>query len=794
MDRRCRVRVWAILLIALVAADHAGAAGLKMRARSNLPEKGTVATASTESGETDAQITGEGGSGADGEDSDMESAGAAGADGEEPQEEEHLQHVFMDDDTLRMNQFDNLSDYVYRNDRVYKGKAQVIEGSSVAKGMSEHLDYEPKDEKTDLKAITHGTVNITSYVVGLVFLAIGVGMMFIARTGIYGEGQFHRTYGDDYQLTKNFRMDTEIATVVFFALLFLDITARVLTVALNYNILHSFHDNRDSSLDTAGAYALLENYFASMTLHAFVETQTENIKSISYANTRSFLKTIDKEDVERVDKAIDSTGNAAFDVPLTEDQWLHGELDTAFPDPLRVLVRFFYVDQLAATVLNSKLTKYSKKYGTSRSHEYEMSDEGGLLDIVYLFRMRSFKVQKMNEIITYNSFSTEIKDPDARVIPLFYFENGPDGSKIQTTNVVSLNYVKQELPNQMRKLDNLKVELVHLLRPIWRNVARYAHDTSIRDERIETIDASTGLINFGIIFVSLMPTVRTYLAADPLCAPVLDKDGTFINDARRHGPTKDEKAPTIYNGATWNCGSNTVDSPVAGDITCHLICKVGYTSFFSNTYCRNLGGAGTEWTHLLTVDGLPQSSTPLEYPGCCISDGTAGTLTNYQVENSDSKVKMGWSEDDGFPYGCGKAPTVQAHLCVVQDVVPVVDESYCDKACNDFGETVDTTKAKCFKSDNITYSDSVWSSGIDWSKDKTDGNFKNLNDAAVSKVTAGEQIHEFAVDSLSLPSGVSSGGDWKVLTRLVFTGSHVLPASSLAAGKWKDNEKLDIAF
>merc|ERR1712146_96172 len=122
----------------------------------------------------------------------------------------------------------------------------------------------------------------------------------------------------------------------------------------------------------------------------------------------------------------------------------------------------------------------------------------------------------------------------------------------------------------------------------------------------------------------------------------------------------------------------------------------------------------------------------------------AATLSNHEILEYGGAVIMSWGQDDGFPYGCGPKPTIQAQLCIVEDVVPVVDESYCDKACNGFADdTVDTSFAKCFKSANKTYSDSVWSSGINWSSDKTDANFITLNKAAVSHVNSGEEIIAF---------------------------------------------------
>lgn len=313
------------------------------------------------------------------------------------------------------------------------------------------------------------------------------------------------------------------------------------------------------------------------------------------------------------------------------------------------------------------------------------------MDQVYLFRINCFKLTQLR-------FSLDTFKAGDTHIPMFIFQKGE-----VLTRELSYEDVKREIRLTQNKIKVEETRLERELQSCWQNLGRFAKNTETEEYKTAIIDKAQDVLGFFLVMLGLIPAIRVYTAADPECISLVHAiDASVVQGLPRHGPVTDRPHPPLLHTQTWDCGSNGRSMLIVSDITCNLMCQTGYRAVYGNSYCRNLGGAGTEFTHLLTKDGLPQTSTPLDAPGCCIFDSTAATLTNFEVTlNKETKTwGVEWAADDGFPHACGSLPEVHAEICVVADSAsaPWADELKCNQVCVGFSDVppAPSTAAKCF--------------------------------------------------------------------------------------------------
>lgn len=327
----------------------------------------------------------------------------------------------------------------------------------------------------------------------------------------------------------------------------------------------------------------------------------------------------------------------------------------------------------------------------------------------------------------------------------------------------------------------LEFEINHKLKGCWRNLQRRIHSADSDMDFQGKIDKVNEWAEFFLVAVNLMPTIRTFNAADPHCIPLVDANFKVLQGRRRRGPMIDAPLPGIYNAATWHCGSDG-QTVVASDVSCVLQCENGYKPILGITYCRNIGGAGTEYTHLMTVEGLPGVASPLDSAQCCVANAEAQGLTQFSVATNGTFM---WTHDQGFGHVCGHNPLVHLQACRVPTSMNNLNqEAFCADVCSGrqlsqvAGVTCNTQEAV-----SLAHPDwETWRNGPQPSicggdVNCGDANFTTMNSIATNEFKAGDHIGSVPIP-VADPSVKSI-----VLYRMIFDGNAFSRARSIV-GSW----------
>lgn len=191
--------------------------------------------------------------------------------------------------------------------------------------------------------------------------------------------------------------------------------------------------------------------------------------------------------------------------------------------------------------------------------------------------------------------------------------------------------------------------------------------------------------------------------------------------------------------------------------------------------------------NLMTFDGLPITTrTMLDSTNCCIANGRAATLANFNIELTSNMYKLTWNSTDGFPHVCGSRPTIQIQVCRAQKANRTNGEMVmvCDDVCgrvpsHNIGETV----GRCVSSGTFEMRDSEWE-GLKEKETKEKGEegsvfkvkhgtFVAMNEHAVNTLISGSVL-----GTVGVPSQPDIKDTWVRVSLSSFSGSIKLRLSS----------------